>query len=91
MARETVMNAVVDRAGLTIGDNGLWEPHKAVASQTVYRRDRLGIDPETLTVKGDSAGHPFGRFGLVGRTSARPTIGRRLHVCGWRHGSGRSV
>jgi acetyl-CoA C-acetyltransferase len=65
MTRETVMNAVVDRAGLTIGDNGLWEPHKAVASQTVYRRDRLGIAPEPRTVKGVAAGHPIGWSGLV--------------------------
>ncbi|WP_421856332.1 hypothetical protein [Oceanicaulis sp.] len=65
MTRETVMNAVVDRADLTIGDNGLWVTHKTVANQTIYRRDWLGIDPEPHTVKGDAiaVGHTFGRSG----------------------------
>ena len=61
---------LLDRAGLTIGDIGLWEINEAFASQIVYCRDRLGIDPETLNVNGGAiaVGHPFGMTGsrLVG-------------------------
>lgn len=58
------------RAGLEIGDIGLWEINEAFASQVVYCRDKLGIDPEKLNVNGGAiaVGHPFGMTGsrLVG-------------------------
>jgi acetyl-CoA C-acetyltransferase len=58
------------RAGLTVDDIGLWEINEAFASQAVYCRDRLGIDPEKLNVDGGAiaVGHPFGMTGsrLVG-------------------------
>jgi acetyl-CoA acyltransferase len=48
----------------------LWELNEAFASQVVYCRDRLGIDPGKLNVNGGSVsiGHPFGMTGsrLVG-------------------------
>jgi acetyl-CoA C-acetyltransferase len=56
--------------GLTIGDVDLWELNEAFASQAVYCRDKLGIDPEKLNVNGGgiSIGHPYGMTGarLVG-------------------------
>jgi acetyl-CoA C-acetyltransferase len=58
------------RAGLTVGDIGLWELNEAFASQVVYCRDRLGIDPALMNVDGGAIaiGHPFGMTGarLVG-------------------------
>ena len=61
---------LLDRAGLTIDDIDLWEINEAFASQLVYCRDRLGIDPEKLNVNGGAIaiGHPFGMTGsrLVG-------------------------
>ena len=58
--------------GLTIDDIGLWELNEAFASQAVYCRDRLGIDPERYNVNGGaiSIGHPYGMTGarLVGHT-----------------------
>ena len=56
--------------GLTMDEVGLWELNEAFASQAVYCRDRLGIDPERLNVNGGaiSVGHPYGMTGarLVG-------------------------
>lgn len=61
---------LLERAGLTVDDIGLWELNEAFASQAVYCRDRLGIDPEKLNVDGGaiSVGHPYGMTGarLVG-------------------------
>lgn len=58
------------RAGLTIADIGLWELNEAFASQCLYCRDQLGIDPERYNVNGGAiaVGHPFGMSGsrLVG-------------------------
>ena len=61
---------LLERAGLGIGDIDLWELNEAFASQCVYCRDRLEIDPEIYNVDGGaiSIGHPFGMTGsrLVG-------------------------
>ena len=61
---------LLDRAGLTVADIGLWELNEAFASQCIYCRDHLGIDPETYNVNGGAiaVGHPFGMTGsrLVG-------------------------
>jgi acetyl-CoA C-acetyltransferase len=56
---------LLDRAGLTIADIGLWEINEAFASQALYCRDRLGIDPALLNVNGGgiALGHPFGMTG----------------------------
>ncbi|NLS10925.1 acetyl-CoA C-acyltransferase [Nesterenkonia sp. MY13] len=50
---------------LEIGDIGLWELNEAFASQAVYCRDKLGIDPELYNVNGGgiSIGHPYGMTG----------------------------
>ncbi|MES2987344.1 MAG: acetyl-CoA C-acyltransferase [Pseudomonadota bacterium] len=51
--------------GLTMDDIDLWELNEAFASQVVYCRDKLGIDPNKLNVDGGaiSIGHPFGMSG----------------------------
>jgi acetyl-CoA C-acetyltransferase len=56
--------------GLAVPDIGLWELNEAFASQAVFCRDELGIDPEKCNVNGGgiSIGHPYGMTGarLVG-------------------------
>jgi acetyl-CoA C-acetyltransferase len=55
---------------LAVGGVGLWELNEAFASQAVYCRDQIGIDPDLLNVNGGaiSIGHPYGMTGarLVG-------------------------
>lgn len=61
---------LLERQGLKVDDIDLWELNEAFASQCLYSRDRLGIDPEKYNVNGGSIaiGHPFGMTGarLVG-------------------------
>lgn len=61
---------LLDRAGLSVADIGLWELNEAFASQCLYCRDHLGIDPDTYNVNGGAIaiGHPFGMTGarLIG-------------------------
>ena len=51
--------------GLTINDIDLWELNEAFACQTIYCRDKLGIDNEKYNVDGGaiSIGHPYGMTG----------------------------
>ncbi|EGD43148.1 acetyl-CoA acetyltransferase [Nocardioidaceae bacterium Broad-1] len=51
--------------GLSIDDIDLWELNEAFASQAVYCRDRLGIDPDRYNVNGGAIaiGHPYGMSG----------------------------
>jgi acetyl-CoA C-acetyltransferase len=61
---------LLQRHGLRVSDVGLWELNEAFASQALYCRDRLDIDPARLNVNGGaiSIGHPYGMTGarLVG-------------------------
>lgn len=56
---------LLERHGLTIDDIDIWELNEAFASQAVYCRDTLGIDPGKVNVNGGSIsiGHPFGMTG----------------------------
>ncbi|MFW2589428.1 acetyl-CoA C-acyltransferase [Sagittula sp. SSi028] len=56
---------LLERHGLSVDDIDLWELNEAFASQVIYCRDRLGIDPAKLNVNGGSIsiGHPFGMTG----------------------------
>ena len=56
---------LLKRHGLKVEDIDVWELNEAFASQVVYCRDRLGIDPAKLNKNGGSIsiGHPFGMTG----------------------------
>ena len=56
---------LLERHGLKIDDIDIWELNEAFASQCVYSRDQLGIDPDKYNVNGGSIaiGHPFGMTG----------------------------
>mgnify|MGYP001551652455 CR=1 FL=1 len=56
---------LLERHGLKIGNIDLWELNEAFASQCLYCRDKLGIDPAIYNVNGGSIaiGHPFGMTG----------------------------
>ena len=70
---------LLERLGKTIADIDLWELNEAYASQAVYCRDTLGIDPERVNVDGGaiSIGHPFGMTGSR-MTGHALLAGRRL-------------
>ena len=61
---------LLQRAGLTVDDIGLWELNEAFAVQVLYCMDRLGIPHDRINVNGGAiaVGHPYGVSGarLVG-------------------------
>lgn len=59
---------LLERHGLKVSDIGLWELNEAFASQCLYSRDKLGIDPAIYNVNGGaiSIGHPYGMTGARG-------------------------
>jgi acetyl-CoA C-acetyltransferase len=61
----TAIPKLLENHGLKIGDIGLWELNEAFASQAIYCRDTLGIDPELMNVDGGAIalGHPYGMTG----------------------------
>ena len=75
---------LLEKAGVEKDDVDLWELNEAFASQCLYCRDTLEIDPEIYNVDGGSIsiGHPFGMTGsrLVGR------LVRGLRARGKRYG-----
>lgn len=56
---------LLQRHGLKVDDIDIWELNEAFASQCLYCRDELGIDPEKFNVSGGaiSIGHPYGMTG----------------------------
>ena len=86
--------------GLKIDDIDIVELNEAFASQAVYCRDRLGIDPAKLNPNGGaiSIGHPYGMTGVAhdrhaAARAAPPeeALGHRDHVHRRRHGRRRPV
>ena len=76
---------LLERHNLAVDDIDLWELNEAFASQAVYCRDRLAIDPDRYNVNGGAIaiGHPYGMSGarMVGhallegrRRSARHVV-----------------
>jgi acetyl-CoA C-acetyltransferase len=59
------VTAVLEQAGMTIGDIDVVELNEAFAAQVVPCRDELGIDPDRLNPFGGAIalGHPFGMTG----------------------------
>ncbi len=67
--------------GLSVKDIGLWEMNEAFASQCLYCRDTLDIDPAIFNVNGGAIaiGHPYGMTGA--RTAGHALIeGRRRNA-----------
>lgn len=64
------VRTLLARHALSVEDIGLWELNEAFASQAVFCRDELAIDPDRLNVNGGAiaVGHPYGMTGarLVG-------------------------
>ena len=56
---------LLKRHDLKVEDIDLWELNEAFASQCLYSRDKMGINPEIYNVNGGSIaiGHPFGMTG----------------------------
>jgi acetyl-CoA C-acetyltransferase len=56
---------LLQRAGLTVDDIGLWELNEAFAVQVLYCADKLGIPMDRLNVNGGAiaVGHPYGVSG----------------------------
>ena len=56
---------LLSRFGLSIDQIDLWELNEAFASQTIYCRNFLNIDPEKFNVNGGAIaiGHPYGMTG----------------------------
>ncbi|EMA41888.1 thiolase family protein [Halobiforma nitratireducens] len=56
---------LLERNGREIDDYDLVELNEAFASQSIYSRDELGIDPESFNVNGGAIaiGHPLGASG----------------------------
>ncbi len=56
---------LLKRHDMKVDDVDLWELNEAFASQCLYSRDKLGINPEIYNVNGGSIaiGHPFGMTG----------------------------
>ena len=76
------VKAVLEQAGMTLGDIDIVELNEAFAAQVVPCRDELGIDPERLNPFGGAIalGHPFGMTGAHhGHAAQRPARDRR-HV-----------
>src|SRR5664279_4318309 len=61
----TAIPKLLEIHGLKVGDIGVWELNEAFASQAVYCRDLLGIDPESMNINGGAiaVGHPYGMTG----------------------------
>jgi acetyl-CoA acetyltransferase family protein len=74
---------LLQRQGVRPQDIDVWELNEAFASQVVYCRDRLGLDPDKLNPNGGSIsiGHPFGMTGsrMVG-TLANEMLRRRARL-----------
>ena len=56
---------LLERTGKKMDDIDLWEINEAFACQTIYCRDKLGIDNEIFNANGGavSIGHPYGMTG----------------------------
>ncbi|MGF1463010.1 MAG: acetyl-CoA C-acyltransferase [Maricaulaceae bacterium] len=70
---------LLERQGLTVDDIDLWELNEAFASQCLYCRDELGIDPERYNVNGGSIaiGHPYAMTGARCTGHLLMEMGRR--------------
>ena len=65
MGPVSAVRKVLERAGLKIGDIGVFELNEAFAAQSVAVSRELGLDPATVNVNGGAIalGHPIGASG----------------------------
>ena len=70
---------LLERTGREIDDYDLVDLNEAFASQAVYSRDELGIDPEIFNVNGGAIaiGHPLGASGARLPVTLIHELGRR--------------
>jgi acetyl-CoA C-acetyltransferase len=61
----TAVPRLLEQHGLKVDHIGIWELNEAFASQALYCRDVLGIDPAKMNVHGGAIalGHPYGMTG----------------------------
>src|SRR3954454_9148017 len=89
---------LLERHGLKVDDIDLWELNEPFASQCLYSRDKLGIDPEKYNVNGGSIaiGHPFGMTGArlaghvlqEGKRRGAKNVVVSMCICGGMGGAG---
>jgi acetyl-CoA acetyltransferase len=62
---DVVMGCAMQQGTMVMNVARKWELNEAYAVQVIYCRDKLGIDPEKLSVNGGSIaiGHPYGMTG----------------------------
>ncbi|KAL6291889.1 hypothetical protein ACE6H2_000031 [Prunus campanulata] len=75
--------AAVKAAGLELDDIDLFEINEAFASQYVYCRNKLGLDPEKINVNGGALaiGHPLGATGARAVATLLHEMKRRGKDC----------
>lgn len=76
---------LLEKNGLSVDDVDVWELNEAFASQCLYCRDKLGIDPARYNVNGGAIaiGHPYGMSGarMAGHlVTAAKSAGAKLGV-----------
>jgi acetyl-CoA C-acetyltransferase len=78
------VRAVLEQAGMQLGDIDVVELNEAFAAQVVPCRDELGIDPEKLNPFGGAIalGHPFGMTGARIMTTLLNDLATLDATCG---------
>ncbi len=90
------IRAVLDKAGLEVGDVDLWEINEAFSVVALANQDELGIPSDRINVRGGSVaiGHPIGCSGariLITLLFAMKQLGKRRGVASLCLGGGEAV
>jgi acetyl-CoA acyltransferase len=70
---------LLERAGVSLGDIGVFELNEAFAAQALYCIRELGLDPARVNPNGGAIalGHPLGCTGARQIATLLPELGRR--------------